>query len=175
MLPTCQQDGSAHLGPEGPSKIHDAADPGGQEGQPLQVRPRDPLKEGLPFASLEHLLQLSGCLISCASDEELHLAPHWGQALSPQAPNLPLALRQDALLCPPLLAAEQERNTWEALCPLVSGEEAAGAPLLERLSPASGGSPAHPGGIRGPVALSSPCPDLRLPWTPGGSSVWALE
>ncbi|KAK9393657.1 hypothetical protein NXF25_016109 [Crotalus adamanteus] len=38
VLSTCQQDGSAHLGPGGPSKIHDAADPGGQEGQPLQER-----------------------------------------------------------------------------------------------------------------------------------------
>ncbi|KAM3827489.1 disks large homolog 3 isoform 2-T2 [Vipera latastei] len=38
VLPTCQQDGSAHLGPGSPSKIHDAADPGGREGQPLQGR-----------------------------------------------------------------------------------------------------------------------------------------
>ncbi|XP_013922858.1 PREDICTED: uncharacterized protein LOC106549677 [Thamnophis sirtalis] len=38
VLPACQQNGSAGLGPGGPSKSQDVADPGGQEGHPLQGR-----------------------------------------------------------------------------------------------------------------------------------------
>ncbi|KAG8144699.1 hypothetical protein E2320_013160, partial [Naja naja] len=55
VLPACQQDGSAGLGPEGPSRSHEAADPGGRERQqPLQGR-----ATGAPEAELPQLVRVT--------------------------------------------------------------------------------------------------------------------